>query len=82
MPKNLCAHLVEGLEVWDGRGDGEVVGEAVLQVGDQHAELGAPVPQVVDPQHVMPHPLQQTADTLTDYRRPVVAWQTQDLSVV
>lgn len=44
--------FVEGLQVSDGWGDLQVVWKFILQVGDQHPELGAPVPHVVQPANV------------------------------
>lgn len=44
--------FVEGLQVADGRGHGQVVWEFILQVGDQHPELGAPVSHMVQPANV------------------------------
>lgn len=44
--------FVEGLQVSNGWGDLQVVWKCILQVGDEHPELGAPVPHVVQPANV------------------------------
>lgn len=43
------AHLVKSLQVADWRRDAQVVWKLVLQVSDQHPELGPPVPDMVQP---------------------------------
>ena len=68
---SLNCYLVESLQIRDGGFLFEEVGKPVLQVGNQHAKLCAPVPQVVDPQHVVSHPLQQPSNALPDNCRPV-----------
>ena len=55
----LLGLLVEGDEVADGRRLGGVVRESVLEVGDEHAELGAPVAHVVQPEDVVAEELHQ-----------------------
>jgi hypothetical protein len=50
--KSSCfrwTHFVEGLQVSDRRGYGQVVWELVLQVSDEHPKLGTPVPYVIQP---------------------------------
>lgn len=42
--------FVEGLQVTNGRGAGSVVGELILQVGNQHPKLGPPVSHMVQPE--------------------------------
>lgn len=41
--------FVEGLQVSDGWGDGQVVWKFILQVGDQHPKLSAPVTHMIQP---------------------------------
>jgi hypothetical protein len=41
-------------------------------MGDEHAELCAPVAHVIEPQHVVPEELQHTAERVSDDRRPQV----------
>lgn len=43
--------FVEGLQVTDGRGRGQVVWEFILQVSDQHPKLGPPVSHMVQPEN-------------------------------
>ena len=43
-----------------------VVRKSFFHVGNQHAELGAPVSHVISPDHVVVHVLQHSADRLSD----------------
>ena len=58
------------LGVCGGGGGG---GDLVLEVCDEHAELGAPVADVVDPGHVMSGKLEHPGDALADDGGPEVA---------
>ena len=59
--------LVEGLQVADGRRLRRKVGEDVLEVRDQHAELRAPVAHVVDAQRLVPEELEEAEQTFRSF---------------
>ena len=60
--EDLLGVLVELLQVADRRRLSGVVGEDVLQVADQHAELRAPVAHVVHPVDPVAAKLEQPRD--------------------
>ena len=65
--------FVEGLQVANGRRDGRIVGKLVAEVSDEHAELGAPVADVVESEDVVADELEQAADAVADDCRAQVA---------
>lgn len=66
----MTVYLVESLQVTNWWGDNLVIGKFVLQVGDEHAKLSAPVTKVINPQDIMADPFKQTADTFSNNCRP------------
>jgi hypothetical protein len=66
--------LVEGLEVCDLRFIFEEVWEAFVELGNEHAELSAPVAHVVYTVHFVAQELKDTADTIALDRGAQVAY--------
>lgn len=66
----MTVYLVESLQVTNGWGDHLVIRKFVLQVGDEHAKLSAPVSKVINPHNIMADPFKQTADTFSNNCRP------------
>lgn len=64
--ESLLGLFVERLQVRDVRQFVLEVRESIVEMRDEHAELSAPVADVIDTQHVESNGLEQSADGVSD----------------
>jgi hypothetical protein len=64
--ESLLGALVEHHQISDGGRVVEEVGELIVQTGNQHAELGAPVAQVIHASDVVANELKDAADCVSN----------------